>query len=183
MKTRLFKLDRLAGFGNKAKRALAVLKSFAGSLKISYGEITLGLDIDSEFGTADSGDLEIDLPQLFVAVAEAAFDRDCAVAILIDEIQYLSIKELGALIMAMHKLQQKQLPIVLIAAGLPVLPGLVGESKSYAERLFSFPNIGELSREDSHKALRDPALAASVDFEESALEKIYENTKGYPYFF
>lgn len=182
LRTLLFKLDRIAGFGNKAKRALAVLKSFVGSLKVSYGEITLGLDIDPEFGTADSGDLEIDLPQLFVVVAEAAFERESAVAILIDEIQYLSIKELGALIMAMHKLQQKQLPMVLLAAGLPVLPGLAGESKSYAERLFSFPNIGELSREDAFKALRDPALAASIDFEKSALEKIYENTKGYPYF-
>ncbi len=182
LRTLLFKLDRLAGLGNKAKRALAVLKSFVSSLKLSYGEITLGLDIDPEFGTADSGDLEIDLPQLFVAVAEAALDRDCAVAVLVDEMQYLSTKELGALIMAMHKLQQKQLPMVLLAAGLPILPGLTGESNSYAERLFSFPNIGELSREDAYKALKDPALAASVDFEKGALEKIYENTKGYPYF-
>lgn len=182
LRTLLFKLDRMAGFGNKAKRALAVLKSFVGSLKVGYGEITLGLDIEPELGSADSGDLEIDLPQLFVAIGEAASDRNCAVAILIDEIQYLSMKELGALIMAMHKLQQKQLPMVLLAAGLPVLPGLAGESKSYAERLFSFPNIGELSREDAYKAIRDPALAASVDFEDGALIKIYEHTKGYPYF-
>lgn len=182
LRTLLFKLDRMAGLGNKAKRALSVLKSFVGALKISYGEITLGLDIEPELGSADSGDLEIDLPQLFVAVAEAAFDRGCAVAILVDEIQYLSIKELGALIMAMHKLQQKQLPMLLLAAGLPVLPGLAGESKSYAERLFNFPNIGELSRDDAYRALREPALAASVEFEEMALEKIYEQTKGYPYF-
>ncbi len=182
LRTLLFKLDRMAGLGNKAKRALAVLKSFVGSLKVSYGEITLGLDIEPELGSADSGDLEIDLPQLFVVVAEAAFDRDCAIAILVDEIQYLSIKELGALIMAMHKLQQKQLPMLLLAAGLPVLPGLAGESKSYAERLFNFPNIGELSREDAYKALIDPALAASIEFEKGALEKIYEQTKGYPYF-
>jgi hypothetical protein len=182
LRTLLFKLDRIAGFGNKAKRALAVLKSFVGSLQVSYGEVTLGLDIEPELGTADSGDLEIDLPQLFVAVAEAAFDRSCAVAILVDEIQYLSMKELGALIMAMHKLQQKQLPMLLLAAGLPVLSGLAGESKSYAERLFNFPIIGELSREDAYKAIRDPPLAVSVDFEQDALEKIYEHTKGYPYF-
>ncbi len=182
LRTLLFKLDRMTGLGNKAKRALAVLKSFVGSLKVSYGEITLGLDIEPELGSADSGDLEIDLQQLFVAVGEAALDKNCAVAILVDEIQYLSIKELGALIMAMHKLQQKQLPMLLLAAGLPVLPGLAGESKSYAERLFNFPIIGELSRENAYKALRDPALAASVDFEKRALEKIYENTKGYPYF-
>lgn len=182
LRTLLFKLDRIAGLGNKAKRALAVLKSFVGALQISYGEITLGLDIEPELGSADSGDLEIDLPQLFVAVGEAASDRNSAVAIIVDEIQYLSTKELGALIMAMHKLQQRQLPMLLLAAGLPVLAGLAGESKSYAERLFNFPNIGELSREDAYKALRDPALAASVDFESGALERIYEYTKGYPYF-
>lgn len=182
LRTLLFNLDRMAGIGYKAKRALAVLKSFVGSLKITYGEFTLGLDIEPELGSADSGDLEIDLPQLFVAIGEAASDRNCAVAILVDEIQYLSVKELGALIMAMHKLQQKRLPMVLLAAGLPVLPGLAGESKSYAERLFSFPNIGELSKDDAYKAIRDPALAASVDFEKDALEKIYDHTKGYPYF-
>lgn len=182
LRTLLFNLDRMAGIGDKAKKALAVLKSFVSAVKISYKEITLGLDIEAELGSADSGDLEIDLPQLFVAVGEAAVERGCAIAILVDEIQYLSMKELGALIMAMHKLQQKQLPVLLLGAGLPVLPGLAGESKSYAERLFNFPVIGELSKEDAYKALRDPALAASVKFEERALGKIYEHTKGYPYF-
>lgn len=178
----LFCLDKMAGLGNQVRKALAVLKSFVGALRLGYKDITLGLDIEPQQGLADSGDFEIDLPQLFIAVAEAAQDRHCAIAILVDEIQYLSIKELGALIMAMHKLQQKQLPMVLVAAGLPVLPGLAGESKSYAERLFNFPIIGELTKEDAFKALRDPARAASVDFETEALEKIYEQTNGYPYF-
>lgn len=182
LRTLLFTLDRMGGLSNKAKRALAVLKSFVSGLKISYGEITLGLDINPELGSADSGDLEIDLPQLFVAVGEAALDKKTAVAIFVDEIQYLSMKELGALIMAMHKLQQKQLPMLLLGAGLPVLPALAGESKSYSERLFNFPIVGALSREDAYKALREPALAASVDFENKALEKIYEHAKGYPYF-
>lgn len=182
LRTLLYSLDRMSDIGNKARRALAVLRGFVGSLKIAYGDISIGLDIQPELGSADSGDIEIDLPQLLVAIGEAALDSNCAVAILIDEIQYLSQKELGALIMAMHKLQQRQLPILLIGAGLPVLPGLAGESKSYAERLFNFPNIGELSRADAYKALRDPALAAGVVFEEKALEKIYEMTQGYPYF-
>jgi hypothetical protein len=104
------------------------------------------------------------------------------VAILIDEIQYFNQKELGALIMAMHKIQQRQLPLVLLGAGLPILPGLAGESKSYAERLFNFPDIGALSKEDAIKALKDPALAAGVAFESSALEEIFCLTKGYPYF-
>lgn len=182
LRTLLYSLDRLAGIGNKAKRALSVLRSFVSAVKITYGEMSVGLDIEPELGSADSGDLEIDLPQLFVAIGEAAFDQKKAVAILIDEIQYLSKKELGALIMAMHKLQQKQLPMVLIGAGLPVLLGLAGESKSYAERLFNFPTIGALSKADAFKALRDPALAASVDFDDKALLKIYDKTQGYPYF-
>lgn len=182
LRTLLYSLDKVAGIGNKARKALSVLRGFIGSLKIAYGDISIGLDIEPELGSADSGDIEIDLPQLLVAVGEAALDSNSAVAILVDEIQYLSQKELGALIMAMHKLQQRQLPVLLIGAGLPVLPGLAGESKSYAERLFNFPNIGELSKADAYKALRDPALHAGADFEERALEKIYEMTLGYPYF-
>jgi hypothetical protein len=182
LRTLLYSLNRLVGVGNKARRALSVLRGFVGTLKVAYGDISIGLDIEPELGFADSGDIEIDLPQLLLAVGEAAVECGCAVSILIDEIQYLSKKELGALIMAMHRLQQRQLPIVLVAAGLPVLPGLAGESKSYAERLFNFPNIGELSKEDAYKALRDPARAVGVNFEEKALEKIYEMTHGYPYF-
>jgi len=101
---------------------------------------------------------------------------------LIDEIQYLSQKELGAIIMAMHKMQQKQLPLVLIAAGLPVLPGIAGESKSYAERLFNFPDIGALSEIDAARALRDPARNVGVEYEDDALREVYRLTHGYPYF-
>lgn len=182
LRTVLYDLDRMAGAGDKVKRGLAVLRSFMGALTVTVGEITFGLDIDPEKGTADSGDLEIDLPSLFVAVAEAAEERQSAIALLIDELQYFSQKELGALIMAMHKVQQRQLPLVLIGAGLPILPGLAGESKSYAERLFSFPDIGALSEPDAAKALRDPAQASGVVFEAPALAEIFRLTKGYPYF-
>ena len=178
----LFELDRIAGAGNKVRRGLAVLKSFISSVKVTVGEVELGLDIEPESGSADSGDLEVDLPNLFVAVAEAAEERELAVAILIDEIQYLKMPELSALIMAMHKMQQRQLPLVLIAAGLPILPGLAGESKSYAERLFSFPDIGPLSESDANKALQDPVKEVGVEFELSALEEIFRLTQGYPYF-
>src|SRR5262249_55487599 len=126
--------------------------------------------------------LEIDLPNLFAAIGEAAEDRKSAVAIFIDEVQYFHAKELGALIMAMHKVQQRQLPLVLLGAGLPILPGLAGESKSYAERLFSFPDIGALSAADAAKALQDPAKAAGVAFESAALDEVFRLTKGYPYF-
>ena len=157
LRTLLFDLDRIAGVGDKVKRGLAVLGGFIGSLKLTVQDFSIGMDIDPERGTADSGDLEVDLPNLFVAVGEAAEDRRCAVGLFIDEIQYLSKKELGALIMAMHRVQQRQLPLLLLGAGLPILPGLAGESKSYAERLFNFPDIGALSQGDAAKALDDPA--------------------------
>lgn len=178
----LFDLDRIAGAGDKVRRGIAVLKSFVGAIKVKVGDVDIGLDIEPEPGTADSGDLEVDLPSLFMAVAEAAQERGVAVAILIDEIQYFSSSELSALIMAMHKMQQRQLPLVLIAAGLPILPGLMGESKSYAERLFSFPDIGPLAEPDAIKALHDPVLESGESFETAALREIFLLTRGYPYF-
>ena len=178
----LFELDRMAGVGDKVKRGLAILSSFIKAMRVTVDDVAYGLDIDPEVGTADSGDLEIDLPSLLVGIGEAAENRSCAVAILIDEVQYFSAKELAALIMAMHKIQQRQLPVVLLGAGLPILPALAGESKSYAERLFSFPDVGALSREDVAKALQDPAQEAGVAFEAPALEEIFRLTRGYPYF-
>lgn len=178
----LFSLDRVAGTGDKVRRGLAVLKSFISGVKITVSEVEFGLDIEAERGAADSGDIEVDLPNLFVAVAEAAQERQTAVAILIDEIQYLAQREFSALIVALHKMQQRQLPLVLIGAGLPILPALAGESKSYAERLFNFPDIGPLSESDAAKALQDPVTEAGMAFEKDALREIYALTGGYPYF-
>jgi len=182
MRKLLFELDRIAGAGDKARRGLAVLKSFLNGLKVKVGEVEVGLDIEPERGAADSGDLESDLPNLFLAVAEAADERQSAVALLVDEMQYLAPKELSAVIVAMHKMQQRQLPMLLLGAGLPILPRLAGESKSYAERLFSFPEIGPLSEPDAIKALKEPTRAVGVAFEEQALVEVFRLTQGYPYF-
>ena len=178
----LYDLDRMAGAGDKVRRGIGVLKSFLSTIKVNYGDLEFGIDTDPEKGSADSGDLEADLPNLFVAVGEAAEERKAAVAILIDEVQYFSSPELSALIMAMHRMQQRQLPLVLIGAGLPIIPGLAGESKSYAERLFSFPDLGPLSKPDAIKALQDPVRAVGVEFQAQGLDEIYRLTQGYPYF-
>ncbi len=178
----LFDLDRLKGAGNKVRRGLGVLRSFVGAIKVKVGDLDVGLDIEPEAGSADTGDLESDLPNLFVAVGEAAQERGVAVAILIDEIQYFSADELSALIMAMHRMQQRQLPMVLVGAGLPILPGLAGESKSYAERLFGFPAVGPLPAADAARALQDPVRAEGVEFAPAALREIFKLTQGYPYF-
>ena len=182
LKAVFFDLDRMAQTGDRVKRGLRVLRSFLGGLKVKVGELEIGLDIEPETGAADSGDIEIDLPNVFEALGEAAKEKNSAVAILIDEIQYLSQKELGAIIMAMHRMQQRQLPVVLLGAGLPVLPGLAGESKSYAERLFAFPDIGALSEADANQAISEPAVQEGVTLTAAALTETYRLTKGYPYF-
>jgi DNA polymerase III delta prime subunit len=178
----LLKLDRLAGAKEKVRRAFAVLKSFVSSVTLTVDEIPIGIDINPEAGTADSGDLELDLPELLVTLAEVAKDRNTAIAILIDEVQYFNEGELSALIMGMHRMQQRQLPLVLIGAGLPILPRLAGESKSYAERLFAFPLIGPLPDSDAKKAIKDPILSEGADIQDDALNQIVSLTQGYPYF-
>ncbi|OIO09363.1 MAG: AAA family ATPase [Elusimicrobia bacterium CG1_02_63_36] len=178
----LIKLDRMEGISTKAKLGLRVLRSFVGALKVKLGDFEVGLDVDPEEGKADSGDFESDLSELFQAIGEAAQDRDTAVAVIVDEIQYLDEAEMSALIMAIHRVSQRQLPLVLIAAGLPQLVGLAGRSKSYAERLFQFPAIGPLDEAYAMAALRDPVHAESVDFTDNALREIIHQTEGYPYF-
>jgi len=178
----LFELDRVQAAGDRVRRALSVLRSFVGAVKVRFGELDIGLDIEPERGAADSGDLEVDLPELFAAVGEAAQERGAAVAVLIDEIQYFGAGELSALIMAMHRMQQRRLPLVLVGAGLPILPALAGESKSYAERLFNFPAVGPLPAPDAARALQDPVRAEGVAFTAAALAEIYRLTQGYPYF-
>lgn len=178
----LFSLDRGANVSAKAKRGLRVLRSFLASFKVKVNEIEFGVDIEPETGTADSGDLQADLAQLFVALGEAAQDRGTAVAIIIDEIQYLSDDELGSLIMAVHRVSQKSLPLVVVGAGLPQLVGKAGAAKSYAERLFDYPEVGPLGKEDAKKALQEPVRAQGVSFTSDALDEIVRVTGGYPYF-
>ena len=178
----LFELDRGEKLSEKAKKALRVFKSFISALKIKAGDLEFSIDIDAEIGEADSGDLEVDLAALFVAIGEAAKDRNTAVAIIIDELQYLDEKELSALIMAMHRVSQESLPLILIGAGLPQLVGKAGNSKSYAERLFSYPEVGALTKEDAKIALQQPVTELEVNFSSEALDEIYRITKGYPYF-
>ncbi|MEI7511627.1 MAG: ATP-binding protein [Candidatus Peregrinibacteria bacterium] len=178
----LLSLDTGAMVSEKVKRGLRVFKSFVTGLKIKVGEVELGLGIDPEKGSADSGDLESDLGQLCIAIGEAAKDRKTAIAIIIDELQYLTEEELSSLIMAMHKVSQKSLPLILLGAGLPQLVGKAGRSKSYAERLFDFPVLGPLGISDSQKALQEPVQTEGVIFTEEALGEMVRITQGYPYF-
>jgi GTPase SAR1 family protein len=176
----LFSLDAQENISDKVKRGFRVLGSFAKALKVNISGIEFSLD--AELGSADSGDLEADLSELFVAIGEAAADKNTAVAICVDELQYLSEKELSALIMAVHKINQRNLPLTLVGAGLPQIVGLTGKSKSYAERLFDFPHIGTLNSKDSESALQSPVRLNGVEFTSDAIQEILRETKGYPYF-
>jgi len=176
----LLRLDRMAGLNAIVKRSLRIFRSFLGTVKI--GNEHMMLEIDPEIGTADSGDIQADLSSLLIAVAEAARARSSSVALLLDEIQYLQEKEFRALITAIHAVSQKQLPLLVFGAGLPQLVGLAGKAKSYAERLFLFPSVGQLQIEEAKAALQIPVQSQNVEFTNDALEEIASLTQGYPYF-
>ena len=176
----LLGLSISAAAGDKGRRALRVLRSFMGSVKINWNDLELG--IEPLAGTADSRDLEHDLADLFIAVGEAAAERGTAVALCIDEMQYLSQAEFSALIMATHKVSQLKLPLIVVGAGLPQIVGLAGQSKSYAERLFDYPRVGALAEMDARQALTQPAADMGVQFEPEALQQLVAVTRGYPYF-
>jgi DNA polymerase III delta prime subunit len=132
------------------RRTMTVLNNF--SVTFKAGDLEIG--VEPCRGLADSGDLESDLSDLLVAVGEGARDRETAVALLVDEMQYLSDRELGALIMAVHRIAQEGLPLAVFGAGLPQLVGKAGKAKSYAERLFDYPELGPLLKEDAEEALQ-----------------------------
>ena len=176
----LLSLSVIESAKEKARRATRVLASFLRSVKVSVDGVEYGFGIDPEIGAADSGDLEIDLPELFAAVGEAAKAAERPVLLLIDELQYLSEKEFSSLIMAMHRISQSNLPFSMIGAGLPQVLGLAGESKSYAERLFKYPKIGALADADARAAVRNPVLAEGARIHDEAVSEILKVTEGYP---
>lgn len=160
--------------------AMKALRSFASVFKIQMGD--LSISVDPAPGVADSGNLEYDLPDMFVAIGHAAKAARKGWCLLIDEVQYLKPQELAALIVAIHKVGQKQLPVIFFGAGLPQLAGLSGDAKSYAERLFSYPKVGALDEESASKALRRPINEEGEKITDSALGEICKITEGYPYF-
>jgi hypothetical protein len=176
----LVRLSVRAKAGDLVQKALRALKSFQLTAKLPGTDFDLTLA--PEIGTADSGLFDRDLSDLLVSVGEAARAETTCVALLIDEVQYLNSADLSALIVAVHRVTQRQLPVLVIGAGLPSIPGLSGEAKSYAERLFRYPRIGALDVADARVALAEPAAKLGVSFESAALAEIIEITGGYPYF-
>lgn len=175
----LLQMDAKRRIGQRVQRALGILKAF--SIRLPDGP-EIGVEIEPILGPADSGDLAQDLAGLFVEVGEVARDQHCGVLLTIDELHYVRIEVLAALVLGLHRANQLGLPVILAGAGLPSLPTLAGEAKSYAERMFTFPDIGPLDLPDAARALEEPAQAEGVRWLPDALQRILELTEGYPYF-
>jgi AAA ATPase domain len=179
LRSLLFKLSGAERTKVIATRALGVLRAFAGAFKVGAGDVEFS--VKAETGSADSGNLESDLPEVFLAVADAAKAAQRPVALFIDEVQYLDGVDLSALITSIHKVAQKGLPFIVFGAGLPQLAALAGEAKSYAERLFEYPDVGPLRSEHAKEAIRTPVEREGVSITDSALDIITAKTRGYPY--
>ena len=178
----LLRLSRNERSKELAQRALRGLAGFAKALKFKYDDIEVGFDFEPEPGLADNGDLEHDLQALLEAAGSAAQKAGTALAMFVDELQYVKEDELAALITALHRAAQRRLPLVLVGAGLPQLRGRMGRAKSYAERLFDLPEIGPLPPSAARTAITKPAKAEGVEVNDDALEQIVQQTRGYPYF-
>ena len=177
----LIKLSRTEAAKHDVKRALHALAGFA-KLKARFGDLEIALDLEPEPGLADSGDLDLDLAELLAAVGEAAAERDTAIVLFIDELQYVPEAQLAALIGALHAVNQRQLPVTMVGAGLPQLLGASGRAKSYAERLFEFVSIDRLDPQAAAEALQRPIQREGVEIEDAAIAEITAQTLGYPYF-
>lgn len=178
----LLRLSHTEFAKSNAHRALRALAGFAKALKVKYKDIEVGLDYAPEPGLADNGDLEIDLAALLEQVGVSARAAKTALVLFVDELQYVHESQLAALISALHRCAQSELPITVVGAGLPQLRGMTGNAKSYAERLFDFATIGPLNREEAEIAIVKPARDEHVEYTREAVEAIIHRTKGYPYF-
>ena len=178
----LIRMSRSAAARELSNRARRALAGFVGAMKFGFDDITFSIDLDREEGVADSGDLDTDLTSLLQVAGEAARARGTALVLFIDEMQYVEERQLGALITALHRTAQRQLPVTLIGSGLPQLVGHAGAAKSYAERMFSFPEVGPLPPDAAARAVEAPAKRLGVTYSRAALDGILRITECYPYF-
>lgn len=178
----LIRLDRAQAATAAVSKAFRALAGFVSALKLKHGDIEVALDVEPEKGLADSGDLNNDLGELILAVGQAAAAKNTAMVLFVDELQYVPEEQLAALIMALHTVNQAQLPVTMVGAGLPQLLGQTGRAKSYAERLFEFVAMDKLDKSAATAALCIPAKKEGVTFEPQAIASILERTQCYPYF-
>jgi hypothetical protein len=174
---RLSRGKRLTG---GLKRAFGVLKAFTWTIDEKGQHFRI--DVDAISGTADSGDLAMDIVELMAEIGKIAAGQGSGALFLIDEMQFLGKDELGLLSQAMHRISQDSMPVLLVGAGLPQLPLMLKDAKGYTERLFEFKTIGSLRRPAAAKALTIPASRHGVSFDPEALDLMLDASAGYPYF-
>lgn len=176
----ILELSRGQRMADRTQRALGALRSL--QIRWSVPEWGAVMEVEPFAGLADSGKLDDDLADLLLEIGTLAREEHSGVLITVDELQYLNRDQLAALIVGLHRISQEQLPLMVVGAGLPSLPGLAGEAKSYSERLFRFTAIGSLSHSEVGIALTEPALAQSVQWDAEAIDLVFDRSNGYPYF-
>ena len=182
LRSSLLRLSRGEALRDNLLQGMRALASFTRALKVKYQDIEFSIDADPEIGLADSSDLDTDLTDLLVVLGKAAAERGTALVLYADELQYVPQNQLASLIAALHGTSQEQLPITMVAAGLPQLVGQTGDAKSYAERLFEFALVGPLGNDAARDALILPAAREGVEIDSDAVSEILRETSGYPYF-
>lgn len=181
LKSALLRLSPRARWSDRARRAAEVLTAFAVSVD-QQGTWSMSWDVPAAEGYADHGDLSMDLTDVLIAIGEAAQEDGRGLVVLIDEVQFLAVTQLEALIQSIHKTVQRNLPVTFVGAGLPQIAQLAGDAKSYAERLFKFPKIDSLQGDDARVALSEPAASEGAAFDSDAIDLAIDITHGYPYF-
>ncbi len=182
LRTALLRLSRVDSAKDLAGKGLSALAGFAQRLKVKYADLELSYDAEPTPGESDSGDLEVDLSSLMERLGEAARAAETAVILFLDELQYVEEEQFAALIAALHRCAQRQLPIGVVGAGLPQLRAVAGNAKSYAERMFDFPLVGPLRDDEAKEAVRKPAQDEGVAYDDAAMAELLARTQGYPYF-
>jgi hypothetical protein len=182
LRSALLRLSRVDSAKELAGKGLSALAGFAQRLKVKYADLELSFDAEPTPGESDSGDLEVDLSSLMERLGEAARAAETAVILFLDELQYVEEEQFAALIAALHRCAQRQLPIGVVGAGLPQLRAVAGNAKSYAERMFDFPLVGPLGEDEAKEAVRKPAEEEGVAYDDAAMDELLARTQGYPYF-
>lgn len=173
-------LARQPGIAKRARAALRVVRSF--SVTAMPAGVTFSIDIDADPGRADSGQLDVDLYEVLLELGEVAREAGTGVALFFDEMQFADPDELGAVLAALHRAGQSALPIAAVCAGLPQLASRLVEASSYAERLFSYHEVGALDPDAAGEALALPAEREGVSYAPDALGYLLERTGRYPFF-
>ena len=180
LKDALCLIDFKSQLKNKVNTAFATLRNFVKQFSINIGE--LGLAVETRVSVGGSGNMEYDLSEVLLSVAHAANESGVAVGLYIDELQNLDVAAMRGIIVALHTAAQDLLPLYLVGSGLPTVRALVGKSKTYAERMFVYHEIGPLDEKATADAIRMPLNNRRVNIEEEAVAEIFNSSRGYPYF-